>query len=296
MGKYNVIKIEPMNLHCTDPLTGMYKLSPFVWKERGVYKMLIRAVNPSPDVTQQSARIYYGTSKDGLNFKMNDGPALAPSTESFDKDGCEDPSVIHCDGKYLVYYTGWNVTKREGQLMLATGKKAYKLETKKISIKSQTTYLNPKEATITRLKNGKWVLFFEYAQNDRSKLGRAFSKNPDGPWKIEGEFLQSRENSWDNYHMSAGPSVVNHLFQTVMFYNGSNAQAHWRIGWVEMDDHGKITARSEEPLITPSAGKPGEVDIAFSASAIVVGKEIWLYYSTEDQYPMRAIISIEKHL
>jgi predicted GH43/DUF377 family glycosyl hydrolase len=294
MSRYTVKKIEEIQLECTVPLAGMYKLSPFVWKERGVYKMLIRAVNPAADVTQQAARAYYGTSKDGIHFKMNDGPALAPGTDSFDKDGCEDPSVVYFNRKYLVYYTGWNVTKREGQLMLATGKKADKLEAAKVAIASNEPYLNPKEATITQLKNGKWVLFFEYANGNMSKLGRAFSKSPEGPWKIEGEFLKAREDSWDSYHMSAGPALVDKDFKTVMFYNGSNAQAHWRIGWVEMDADGKITARSEEPLIRPPATKPGQVDIAFSASTVLVGKEIWLYYSTEDDEPFRAIITVQE--
>ncbi|AWH84733.1 hypothetical protein HYN59_06180 [Flavobacterium album] len=293
MSRYTVKKIEPLELECTAPLAGMYKLSPYVWKEKHTYKMLIRAVNPSDDVTQQAARAYFGTSKDGLNFKMDDGPCLAPSTQSYDKDGCEDPSVILFDRKYYVYYTGWNVTKREGQLMLATGDDPRNLKVEEISIASKEPYLNPKEATLTRLKNGMWALFFEYAQDGRSKLGRAFSKNPDGPWRIEGEFLQARDDSWDSYHLSAGPALVDKDFQTVMFYNGSNPQAHWRIGWVEMDDHGKITARSEEPLITPPASKPGQVDIAFSASNLRDGNDIWLYYSTEDQQPFRAIISVE---
>ena len=282
-----------MQLECTVPLAGMYKLSPYVWKEGRTYKLYLRAVNPSPDVTQQVSRVYYGTSNDGIHFKMNDGPILVPGTSSFDKDGCEDPSMVYFDKKYLVYYTGWNVTKREGQLMLATGTDPQKLDVKKVAIESKAPYINPKEATPIQLKNGKWALFFEYAHDDRSKLGRAFSSKPEGPWKIEGEFLQTRENLWDSYHMSAGPALVNHLYQTVMFYNGSNPQAHWRIGWVEMDEHGKITARSEEPLITPPASNPGQVDIAFSASAVMVGNEIWLYYSTEDAKPFRAIITVE---
>ena len=293
MSKYAVKKIVPLQLECSVPLSGMYKLSPYVWQEEGIYKMLIRAVNPAPDVTLEAARIYYGTSEDGITFKMDDGPCLAPSTSPYDKDGCEDPSVICFNGKYYVYYTGWNVTKREGQLMLATGDDPRKLTVRGASIKSNEPYLNPKEATLSRLKNGKWVLFFEYAEDGRSKLGRAFSDSPDGPWEIEGEFLKAREESWDSYHLSAGPAFIDKDYETVMFYNGSNAQAHWRIGWVEMDDHGNITARSEEPLITPPSSKPGQVDIAFSASNILVNNEIWLYYSTEDQHPFLAIISVE---
>ena len=293
MSKYNVKQIDEMHLECTVPLDGMYKLSPFVWKEGDSFKMLIRAVNPSKDVTQQAARVYYGTSVDGIHFKMDDGPVLAPSTNSYDKDGCEDPTVVNTGDKYLVYYTGWNVTKREGQLVLASGTNIQKLKVEKIAIESKEPYLNPKEATVEQLINKKWVLFFEYANEDRSKVGRAFSTFPEGPWDIEGEFLKAREESWDSYHLSVGPAIDNLRHKTVMFYNGSNAQAHWRIGWVEMDEHGTITDRSTDPLITPPASKPGEVDIAFAASTIMVNNEIWLYYSTEDEKPFRAIITLE---
>ena len=89
-----------------------------------------------------------------------------------------------------------------------------------------------------------------------------------------------------------GPAIENQHQKTVMFCNGANARAHWRIGWVELDEHGTITDRSEDPKITPPAPKPGEVDIAFAASTILAKDEIWLYYSTEDDKPFRAILTV----
>jgi predicted GH43/DUF377 family glycosyl hydrolase len=293
MKDYKVEKNEELKLQCSSPLSGMFKLSPFVWKENGIYNIMLRAVNPSGDATQKVARAYFGTSKDGLHFNMNDGPAIAPGTNSYDKDGCEDPTVICVNNNYLVYYTGWNQTKMEGQLLLSEGKKVDSLSLKGIAIPSHEPYINPKEATVAQLKNGKWMLLFEYANESRSKLGRAFSENPDGPWKIEGEFLPAVENSWDSYHLSPGPVLTDSLNQTVMFYNGSNANAHWRIGWVIMDAIGNVTKRSESPLITPPLAKGDDTDIAFAASAVLVGKEIWLYYSIADKSTHRAIITLE---
>ena len=293
MKDYKVKKIEELKLECTSPLSGMFKLSPFVWKENDVYNIMLRAVNPSEDATQKVARAYYGTSKDGLYFNMNDGPTIAPGTNSYDKDGCEDPTVICVNNSYLVYYTGWNQTKLEGQLLLAEGKNMETLSLTGIAIPSYEPYINPKEATVAQLKDGKWVLLFEYANESRSKLGRAYSENPDGPWKIEGEFLPAVENSWDSYHLSPGPVLTDSLNQTVMFYNGSDANAHWRIGWANMDARGNVTKRSKSPLITPPKGKDGDTDIAFAASAVLVGKEIWLYYSIADKATNRAIITLE---
>ena len=64
MSNYRLVKTELLKLDCSDPLKGMYKLSPFVWRENDVYRMLVRAVNPSDDPTQKVARIFYGESKD----------------------------------------------------------------------------------------------------------------------------------------------------------------------------------------------------------------------------------------
>ncbi|WP_428327961.1 hypothetical protein [Mucilaginibacter sp.] len=291
---YNVIKIEELKLKCSSPLEGMYKLSPLVWEESGVYKMLVRAVNTSEDATQKVARVYSGISKNGINFKMSDGPVIAPGITSLDKDGCEDPTVVCISKGYLVYYTGWNQTKMEGQLLMAKGKTLDALTLNNVAIPSKKPYLNPKEASVTQLKNGKWNLLFEYADQHRSKLGKATSKHPEGPWKIKGEFLEAVKDNWDSYHLSPGPVLSDVNGETVMFYNGSDDKARWRIGWVKLDEKGKVTERSKDPLITPPKSKPGETDIAFAASAVLVGKQIWLYYTTADKSTFRAVIACEK--
>lgn len=293
MKNFKVIRTEQLMLECTSPLSGMYKLSPFVWEERGIYHILIRAVNPSEDATQKVARVYYGTSSDGIQFNMNDGPILAPGTNNYDKDGCEDPAVVHQNDNYLVYYTGWNQTKLEGQLLLAQGPSIESLSLSSIAIPSKQPYINPKEATVAQFKNGKWVLFFEYANEGRSKIGKASSEKADGPWRTEGEFLPALKDSWDSYHLSPGPVLANILDQTVMFYNGADSNAHWRIGWAIIDSEGQVMERSKYPLITPPKGEPGDTDIAFAASAILVDKEIWLYYSIADKATYRATVKIE---
>ena len=291
---YKVIKIEELKLKCSSPLEGMFKLSPLVWEENGEYQMLVRAVNTSEDATQKVARVYSGISKNGINFKMSDGPVIAPGTTSLDKDGCEDPTVVCISKGYLVYYTGWNQTKMEGQLLMAKGKTLDALTLNNVAIPSKKPYLNPKEASVTQLKNGKWNLLFEYADQHRSKLGKATSKHPEGPWKIKEEFLEAVKDNWDNYHLSPGPVLSDVNGETVMFYNGSDDKARWRIGWVKLDEKGKVTERSNDPLITPPKSKPGETDIAFAASAVLVGKQIWLYYTTADKSTFRAVIACEK--
>jgi len=292
MKNYKVIKTELLNFECKSSLSAMYKLSPFVWKENDVFKILIRAVNPAINPALKVARAYYGTSIDGIQFEMSDGPVLAPSTNSYDKDGCEDPTLICVNDNYLVYYTGWNQTKLVGQLLLAKGQDIESLSLAGIAIPNKQPYINPKEATVFQQKDGKWILLFEYANENRSKIGKATSDNPEGPWEIQGEFLPAVKNSWDAHHLSTGPVLIDNLNQTVMFYNGSDLNTRWRIGWVKLDLDGQIISRSKKPLITPPKGKPWETDIAFAASAVLVNREIWLYYSVADKTNYRAIISV----
>ena len=291
MSNYTVIQTDRLELICNDPLKGMFKLSPFVWEENGSYHLLIRAVNPSGDRTQKVARIYYGKSADGVTFKMDDGPVIAPSTSAFDKDGCEDPTVIKKGNNYLVYYTGWNQTKQEGQLLLAKGD-IHQLSFSNVSLASKLPYLNPKEATVTPFKDH-WILFFEYANEERSKLGFATSDSAEGPWEINGEYLKTNNSAWDSYHLSPGPVIKDPKGSIVMFYNGSKKGAHWRIGWVIISEDGKLLKRGKEILIEPSNLKAGKSDIAFAASVVLSGDKLWLYYTMADDTTFRAIINVD---
>lgn len=291
MSNYKVRSKTKLELICSDPLKGMFKLSPFVWKEEGSYHLLIRAVNPSDDPTQKVARIYYGQSADGIKFRMSDSPVLVPSINAFDKDGCEDPTVIQLENQYLIFYTGWNQTKQEGQLLLAQGTRADRLSFADIAIPSKEPYLNPKEATVTKFNNDQWLLFFEYANEERSKLGFAISKNAKGPWEISGEFIEARIGSWDAYDLSPGPVITDPNGKTVMFYNGSIEGAHWRIGWLIIDENVNPFERGERELIAPTDISSVQSDIAFAASAVLSDNEIWLYYTMADDITYRAVIT-----
>ena len=290
MTGFTVEDTVPVDLERTSPLSGMFVLSPCVWREDDTYKLLVRAVNPSEDPSQKVARIYYGESNDGLRFRMADGPALAPSTRD-DKDGCEDPTLERLDGRYYVYYSGWDETKKVGQLMLAVGETIDDLKKQGVKLRSSDTHTNPKEATLVAADDGSWRLFFEYASG-ASKVGVASAPAVDGPWTVQAPLFEARPGSWDSYHLSTGPILPGDT--PVMFYNGADENAHWRIGWVAFDKaYAKVIGRSENPLIVPPPGEPGDTDIAFAASAVAEEHGISLYYSVADKAIFRATLKQE---
>ncbi|HEV3153867.1 MAG TPA: hypothetical protein VGZ02_08700 [Candidatus Baltobacteraceae bacterium] len=273
----------------------MYKLSPFVWKQSGEYRLLLRVVNFSPVASEKIARIHFGVSGDGIDFALDDAPAIAPGADepgSYDSGGCEDPTLAFENGTYYVYYSGWNEHLKRGELLLAAGPDVRSLNKRGIALPSSDRVTNPKEATIVRAPDGTWRLFFEFAAEEKSKIGIARADRVDGPWEVLDPLFDARPDSWDSWHLSTGPVLDSDPQRPVMFYNGATRQAQWRIGWVMFDEYyTKVIARCEQPLVMPHFRRMADdTDIAFAASALEEQGKIALYYSVADQYVTRATI------
>jgi beta-1,2-mannobiose phosphorylase / 1,2-beta-oligomannan phosphorylase len=98
-----------------------------------------------------------------------------------------------------------------------------------------------------------------------------------------------REDSWDNWHLSTGPTLMTDTGHSIMFYNGATQDARWRIGWIAFDrDCTRVIDRCIQPLITPPPVMDRTAtDIAFAAS-VIEQDGVWLYYSLEDRRLARA--------
>jgi predicted GH43/DUF377 family glycosyl hydrolase len=281
----------PLDLTDPGPLVEMYTLSPFVWRADGGYHLLLRAVNRAEREEDKVARIHYGESEDGVHFRMEHQPVIAPGPDPEDEDGCEDPTVAVVDDTVYVYYTGWNQAQKEGQLLLAAGPSPNHLQKRGVAIPSSEAFQNPKEASIALCKDGTWRLFFEYATQGASRVGMAYADAVDGPWAIQEPPFTVRIGAWDSCHLSPGPILLSDPSHPIMFYNGSTEEIAWRVGWIEFDaGYTHVMARCEEPLFTPPPPDPGYRDIAFAASSVDVGGAIWLYYSLADKDMMRGTL------
>lgn len=274
-----------------EPLRDMYLLSQFVWREGARYRMLLRAVPRSDDPAQKIARVHYAESGDGLRFTLQDKPAIAPGAEH-DKDGCEDPTVCIVDDHYYVYYTGWNETQKRGQLMLASGSDIQHLEARRTALAWTPERKNPKEATVTQAIDGSWRMFFEYANEERSKIGIASAPAVSGPWRVLEPLFEARDDRWDSWHLSTGPIIASQSGEPMMFYNGATRDAAWRIGWITFDTaYSRVTARGDEPVIEPPGKREtGATDIAFAASAVAASGAAHVYYSVADEDMYRAAV------
>ncbi len=292
MKGFEIAAITPITLERHNRLVDMYVLSPFVWRDDDGYEMLLRAVPRRDDNPRlKMAEIWHGRSSDGLHFEMDHAPAIFPGPGLEDLDGCEDPTVVVEGGIVHMWYTGWNHAQQTGRLMYSAGPGAAHLAKQRRVIDSRPPFVNPKEATVVPAKGDGWRLFFEYAQDEASRIGLASAPDLHGPWTIEGPSFERRDDHWDNWHLSTGPIIDADSDRPVMFYNGATRDAHWRIGWVQFDrDYSRVTARCDEPLIEPQMLEDGATDISFAASAIVEDDVVQLYYSLSDKDLHRATL------
>ena len=268
-------------------------MSPYVWQDRpGHFGMLVRAV-PRPGEEGDTGTIWYAASEDGLAFAATDQPVLAPGPGPDDIGGCEDPTpVFAADGSVVVYYTGVDATRTHGEMLHACGPSIDRLEKRGIAMPGAPSEGNLKEATVDRTANGGWRMFYEYARDEASLIGLAVGDDAAGPWRHLPQPFTPRPEAWDAWHLSPGPLLTTAKDQPVMFYNGATHDARWRIGWIAFDaEYTRVTDRCIEPLIVPPPRcQRTDTDIAFAASVVIVGEEIWLYYSIEDTDLCRAII------
>jgi predicted GH43/DUF377 family glycosyl hydrolase len=294
MVTYAVEQLDEVEINADSPLAGMDLMSPYVWQEGGAYRMLLRGVPRPWAPDKPTGVIAAARCEDGLHFTVEPQLAIVPDEDpsAADAAGCEDPTVVvEADGTYTVFYTGVD-RQGQGSLLVASGEALDRLVKREVAIKARKGYGNIKEATLVRTSDGHWRLFYEYAHNNASRIGLARQRERGGPWRLMPAPFTIREDSWDNWHLSTGPSGQLPGVDPVVFYNGATAAARWRIGWISFDeDFTRVTGRGLEPvLLPPPAVDRAAADIAFAASTIVEGDLIALYYSLEDAKLRRAMI------
>jgi predicted GH43/DUF377 family glycosyl hydrolase len=293
MVAYVVEQVDPVCLTANEPLRSMDWMSPYVWQKDGKLWLMMRGVPKPFGVDDPTGVIWCGCSDDGLTFLMDDKPAITPGPEEIDAGGVEDPTVEPTDDGLIVYFTGVEAGRRQGSLLLATGKDIHSLEKREVILKAAEGEGNIKEATLFQAADESWRLFYEFAHDGASRIGMASAPGIGAEWTVLKEVISIREDSWDNWHLSPGPIVQCPGRDPVMFYNGATHDARWRIGWVMLDRTCEcVTDRGVEPMLVPPPAKDrAATDIAFAASAVLQEDgSIHLYYSLEDRMLSRATV------
>ncbi len=163
MVAYVVEQLDDVVVDGGSPLDGMDLMSPFVWREGGAYRMMLRGVPRPLTPDKPTGVIAAAHSQDGLHFTVEPKLAIVPSGDEVASDdgGCEDPTVLVDDNGYTVFYTGVDAAHEQGCLMVASGPSLDGLVKREVAFKARPGYGNIKEATLVQTSKGLWRLFYD---------------------------------------------------------------------------------------------------------------------------------------
>ncbi|MBV8551559.1 MAG: family 43 glycosylhydrolase [Acidobacteriaceae bacterium] len=251
---------------------------------------------------QQTSRIGYAESSDGLHFTVRPEPVLSPETHYEKGGGLEDPRVVRINGIYYLTYTGYNL--HDAQLCLATSTDLIHWQRRGVILPAYHGTWNMKwtksGAIVPEKINGKWWMYYlgtrtDADGKDRDYMGLASSDDllhwadaTDKP------VLDRRAGAFDSRVMEPGPAPFLTGAGILLLYNGADDNLVYGPGWVlfDLNDPRRVLARADHPFILPALEweKVGNVpNVIFLEGAVQVSSahdsvELTGYYGGADKY------------
>lgn len=279
-------------------------LNPNVLYDNGIYRMVYRATNDIKikKVGGYISSIGYAESTDGIYFKRFPEPMIIPDQEYEMGKGCEDPRVTKIGDTYFLYYTA--VSKQidghhQVRIALATSKDFKKWEKHGIvgpPTRSKAAVLFPEKI------NGQYVMFYTWMSDKplSSIMQCRFDSLADVINPPKGHLAETIYNFDKNvvftppFNVYRGAEVGAVPIKTkngwLFIYCMANTTDHaeWSIGAALLDlkDPKIILAQTKDPILRPEmkTEKSGVVNnVTFPEGAVIVGKDLYVYYGSGDQ-------------
>lgn len=275
------------------------------------------------------SRIGHASSADGMHFDertpypvFDEGPGFVPpepkgkltyKTLSYDTvnhasgggwGGVEDPRAVNMNGRiYLTFeaFHGWQAMHL-GVTSITHGE----LDDRNWNW-SKPISMSPKGEV-----HKNWVLFPEKI-NGKFAILHALTPRimvdyvdtleslNDDPIKSNNQ-RSGRKGKWDAFIRGAGAPPIKTEQGWLLLYHGMNPEhgAGYNVGamLLDLNDPTKILAQSDEPILRPEAWyendwKPG---VVYATGAVVVGKDLFVYYGGGDKYIAAATIDMREFL
>lgn len=265
----------------------------------------------------QTSRIGYAESTDGLHFAVRPDPVLSPEAP-YEKDGgVEDPRVVSINGRYFLTYTGYNRGAHRpsggrgarfddvAQLCLATSTDLIHWQRQGVILPAYqgtwNTQWTKSGAIVPEKIDGKWWMYYLGTRKDpdgqpRDYMGLAFSDDL-RHWSdaTDQPVLPRRPGAFDSRVMEPGPPPLLTDAGILLLYNGANEHLVYGPGWVLFDrrDPRRVLARADKPFAVPTLDweKIGNVpNVIFLEGAVAYGNsrgdflDLMGYYGAADKY------------
>jgi len=235
------------------------------------------------------------SSEDGVHFEVEESPTLTGrgALESF---GVEDSRVTEIDGRFYLTYTAVS-PNGIGVGMSSTE------DWKTFTAHGMIIPPSNKDCALFPQKVGGEYLCLHRPSN--LYIGGPFiwlGHSPDlVHWGSHQCLAWPRPGLWDSVRIGAGAEPILTERGWLTIYHGANEQSRYCLGalLLDRDDPSKVLARSEEPIMEPTA--PYELtgffgNVVFTNGHTRDGDTITMYYGASDEVICGAMLSIQEIL
>ena len=272
---------------------------------------IIEIAKDDPDLISTDARVinYKGVdylttlshlrlmcSEDGIHFYEREGYAPISGKGDLETFGIEDCRVTFLENKYYLTFTSVSDNGVGVGLKTTTDWKIFK------SFGMMLPPHNKDCAIFSEKINGLYYALHRPSSVDIGGNYIWLAQSPDGiHWGNHKCIIKTRENSWDSVRVGAGAAPIKTEKGWLEIYHGANQNHQYCLGAFLMDsnDPSKIIARTEEPIMVPSASY--EVsgffgNVVFTNGHIVNpdGDTLTIYYGASDEFVCGAHFSINE--
>ena len=238
-------------------------------------------VTPTETYLTSISHLRLARSKDGVNFEIEETPAMAPATD-YETFGLEDARISLIDGKYYVTYAAVS---------------PFGITTCLASTEDFSTF--ERYGVIFCPDNKDVVLFGEQINGKYYALSR-----PNSPlfkrqdiWIAESDdlfcwgrhryLMGPRAGCWDEKKIGAGAVPIKTEWGWLEIYHGADREDRYCLGAVLLDEKepSRIIARSQTPVLEPETDYECEGffgDVVFSCGLLCEGGRLRIYYGAAD--------------
>lgn len=252
----------------------------------------------------------YAASSDGLNIDERLEEPIYVPRESFEQkmrpgnSGCEDPRVTRIGDTLYMLYTAFDGVNPTRVAMTSIELKDF-LEKRwnwKKPILISPPGIGDKDACIFPEKvNDKYIIYHRF----KNSIHISFVDSLDfreGQWLAEGDWLQPRWGKWDGEKIGiASPPIKTELGWILLYHGVSHRDLYYRVGAIllNLKNPVQIISRIDYPIFEPDVDYEliGEVpNVVFPCGAVVIEKNLYVYYGGADRVIGVATIGIEQLL
>ena len=234
-------------------------------------------------------------SKDGIRFKIQDIPAIGPTTE-YETFGIEDPRISLINGVYYIHYVAVSPLGVTTCLILTRDFDSFQRHGVIFCPENKDVVLFPEKIAGT---------FYALHRPVSPLFGRQdiwLAESPDLiTWGNHRHLFGPRVGGWDEAKVGAGAVPFRTERGWLEVYHGVDRNNRYCLGAVllDMDEPWKVLARSSEPIFEPEtdyecSGFFGNV--VFSCGLLCENETLKIYYGAADTSICYAELSLKETL